>query len=80
MSPTEVRPQTFTVFQQPDPASPAVQFQRILLLVLVAWLFYLYKLSCTEPHISSFQGALYLLLGFRVSVPDNFTTVRDLTL
>ncbi len=50
---------------------------------------------CTEPYISSFQGASYLpraflgglkirrvarLLGFRVSVHDNFTTVRNLTL
>ena len=28
MPPTEVRPQTFTVFQQPDSASPAVRLEK----------------------------------------------------
>ncbi len=31
MPPTEVRPQTFAVLQQPDSASPAVRFQLKLL-------------------------------------------------
>ena len=95
MPPTEVRPQTFAVLQQPDSASPAVRFklklQSTCCLVILPVQAVLVRVPCrtkrprgrtafcTEPYISSFQGASYLLLGFRFSVQNYCTTARIFT-
>ncbi len=67
MPPTYVRPQTFAVFQQPDSDSPSVQ-SRERLNTCCLDIIKLYEQFLPEPHISSYQGGLYLLLGFRFSV------------
>ena len=70
MPPTLVRPQTFDPFQSPDSASPAVRFQQKLLGTCCLDILPRPALFWLEPYISSFQGALYLLLGFRFSVRE----------
>ncbi len=56
-------PQTFISISE-NPIPQALRYGVAKRRVLAAWIFYLYKHFCTEPHISSCQGALYRMLGF----------------
>ena len=48
MPPTLVRPQTFTVFQQPDSASPAVRLESF---ILTSWLEYFTCSNTCEQNL-----------------------------
>ncbi len=78
----------------PDSASPAVRFglKQIVLAAWTFYLCKhqskvahggnpqdrTFALFCTEPYISSFQGASYLLLGFRFSVQGDYLMLKTL--